>query len=282
MTRPLVGATTLGFGTAPLDEVFDGLVAVGAECCELNGRPGQHGGETLTAARVLPLVERTGVRVTSVGGYNDFAAQDLDAEVERLLGACRLASDLGVGIVRAMVADAAPGVTLDGVRPRIVDAFGQAAERAGRLGVRLGIENHGRLANDGRWLQGVVEEVAAPNLGFTIDTGNFAWAGRPPAVVADDIAAVLPRAVSVHVKDVAWSGDTFTGFVPAGDGGIELDGIFAALAAQGYSGPIVSEFEGAGPHRDGTVRSIQHLKRLVQSRNWPASEEPPAEETGKP
>jgi sugar phosphate isomerase/epimerase len=277
MTRPLIGATTLGFGTAPIEHVFEGLVSVDAECCELNGRPGQHGGETLTAARVQPLVERTGVRVTSVGGYNDFAAPDLDAEVERLLDACRLAHELGVGIVRAMVADTAPGITLEGVRPRIVDAFGRAVERAGRLGVRLGIENHGRLANDGRWLLGVVEEVAAPNLGFTLDTGNFAWAGRPPATVADDIAAVLQRTVSVHVKDVAWSGDTFTGFVPAGEGGIDLDGLLAALAAQGYAGPIVSEFEGPGSHHDGTARSINHLKRLVQSRDWPASEE-----TGEP
>jgi sugar phosphate isomerase/epimerase len=273
MTLPLVGATTLGFGAVPLEEVFDGLVSADAECCELNGRPGQHGGETLTAARVLPLVERTGVRVTSVGGYNDFAAHDLDAEIERLLDACRLASELGVGTVRAMVADAAPGITLDGVRPRIVDAFGRAAERAGRLGVRLGIENHGRLANDGRWLLGIVEEVAAPNLGFTLDTGNFAWSGRAPALVADDIAAVLPRVISVHVKDVAWSGDTFTGFVPAGDGGIDLPGVLAALAAQGYAGPIVSEFEGPGSHHDGTARSIHHLKRLVQSCAWPASEE---------
>jgi sugar phosphate isomerase/epimerase len=277
MTRPLVGATTLGFGTETLEEVFDGLVSVEAECCELNGRPGQHGGETLTAARVLPLVERTGVRVTSVGGYNDFAAHDLEAEVDRLVDACRLASELGVGIVRAMVADAAPGITLEGVRPRIVDAFGRAAERAGRLGVRLGIENHGRLANDGRWLLAVVEEIAAPNLGFTLDTGNFAWAGRPRAVVADDIAAVLPRAVNVHVKDVAWSGDTFSGFVPAGEGGIDLEGLLATLAARGYAGSIVSEFEGPGSHHAGTLRSIRHLKQLVRSFDWPASEE-----TGEP
>lgn len=273
MTRPLVGATTLGFGTETLEEVFDGLVAVEAECCELNGRPGQHGGETLTAARVLSLVERTGVRVTSVGGYNDFAAHDLDAEVDRLVDACQLASELGVGIVRAMVADAAPGITLEGVRPRIIDAFGRAAERAGRLGVRLGIENHGRLANDGRWLLAVVEEIAAPNLGFTLDTGNFAWAGRPRAVVADDIAAVLPRAVNVHVKDVAWSGDAFSGFVPAGEGGIDLEGLLATLAARGYAGSIVSEFEGPGSHHEGTLRSIRHLKQLVRSFDWPAPEE---------
>lgn len=275
MTRPPIGATTLGFGSAPIEDVFDGLVAVGAECCELNARPGQHGGETLTADRVRPLERSSGVRVTSVGGYCDFAAEDTDAEVETLMQACRLAGDLGVGIVRAMVADAADGVTLDGVRSRVVDAFGRAAERAARLGVRLGLENHGRLANDGPWLAGVVDEVGADNLGFTLDTGNFAWAGHGPDAVADDIAAVLPRVISVHVKDVAWRDGRFDGFVPAGDGGIDLPGLFAALCGRGYDGPVVSEYEGPGSHAEGTTRSIAHLKRLADT-HWspPRTENP--------
>lgn len=277
MRRPPVGATTLGFGTIPIEAVFDGLAEVGAECCELNGRPGQHGGERLSAAQVARLVERTGIRVTSVGGYCDFASEDTAGEVDRLVESCRLANDLGVDIVRAMVADVAEGVTREDVRARIVDAFGRAAERAAALGVRLGLENHGRLANDGPWLAGIVDEVAAPNLGFTLDTGNFAWVGHDPATVARDIDAVLPRTISVHVKDVAWKGGTFDGFVPAGEGGIDLSGILSRLANRGYAGPIVSEYEGPGSHRDGTAASIDHIKGIVDQYSWAtraATEEP--------
>lgn len=268
MNRPLIGATTLGFGTRPIAAVFDGLVDVGAECCELNGRPGQHGDEVLTAEKVQPHIARTGVEVTSVGGYNNFAAEDLAAEVESLLGACRLASDLGIDLVRAMVADAAPGVTLDSIRPRVVDGFGRAADEAARLGVRLAIENHGRVANDGRWLAGVATDVGAENLGFTLDTGNFAWAGRDSETVADDIAAVLPRTISVHIKDVKWIDDVFEGFVPAGDGDIDLSGVLSTLADRTYRGPIVSEYEGPGDHAEGTRRSISQLKQLAESINW--------------
>lgn len=268
MTKPLVGATTLGFGACSIDEVFDGLVAVGAQCCELNARPGQHGGETLTATRIRPLIERTGVQVTSLGGYNDFAADDLDAEVERLLQACRLASDLEVGVVRAMAADVREGVTLAGVRDRVIDGFGRAAEQAGRLGVRLALENHGRLANDGRFLAEVVDAVGSDVLGFTLDTGNFAWADRSPAQVTDDIAAVEPRALSVHVKDVRFDGERFDGFVPAGQGQINLAGIVAGLAGRGYTGPIISEYEGPGSHADGTKASIVHLRTLVDGHDW--------------
>ncbi|MEO8829766.1 sugar phosphate isomerase/epimerase family protein [Lapillicoccus sp.] len=264
----LIGATSLGFGSVTLEEVFDGLAAVGGECTELNGLPGRHGGVTLSGAevkRVKALSASSGVQVTSVGGYNDFAKgrDHLDEEVGRLLDACRIAHELEVPVVRAMVADAAPGVTLDNIRPDVVEGFRRACARAGQLGVTLGIENHGRLANNGSWLASVVDEVDAPNLGFTVDTGNFAWAERTPTTVHADLACVLPQAVNVHVKDVRWDGEGhFENFVTAGTGAIDVEGILATLRSLGYLGPVVSEYEGHGSHRDGTAASIEYLKRI--------------------
>lgn len=267
----LIGATSLGFGSVTLEEVFDGLVAVGAECTELNGLPGRHGGVTIAGAevkRVKALSASSGVQVTSVGGYNDFSKSrdHLDEEVGRLLDACRIAHELEVPVVRAMVADAAPGVTLANVRPDVVEGFRRACVRAGRLGVTVGIENHGRLANDGAWLASVVEEVGAPNLGLTVDTGNFAWADRAPATVQADLACVLPHAVNVHVKDVRWDDEGhFDHFLPAGEGAIDLEGILATLRSLGYVGPVVSEYEGQDRHRVGTAASIEYLKRVCDA-----------------
>ncbi len=259
-----IGATTLGFGSATIEEVFDGLVAVGAQCCELNARPGQHGGEVLTAARLRPLIAATGVAVTSVGGYNDFTEPDvLAAEVERLLVACRLASELEVPFVRTMVGDEGLGKTLESVRASVVEGLRRAAAAAAPLGVTLAVENHGRLANDGPWLASVVREVGAPNVGHTLDTGNFAWAGRDPETVAGDIAAVLPRTVSVHIKDVRWRDGSYECFVPAGEGEIDLVGTLTRLRELGYAGPVISEYEGAGSHREGTIASIRALRRIA-------------------
>jgi sugar phosphate isomerase/epimerase len=261
-----VGATTLGFGSRTIDEVFAGLAAVGAECCELNGRPGQHGGETLSAHRVLPLAKAHGIAVTSVGGYNDFTLPgETDEQVERLMVAVRLAGEIGAPLVRAMVGDLRHDVTLDSCFDTVVTGFRRAAASAAKFGVTLGIENHGRLANDGAWLVAVVDAVGAENIGFTLDTGNFAWSGRSPEVVAADIAAVLPRTVNVHVKDVQWSPEgRYEHFVTAGEGGIDLPGIVATLRDHGYAGPIVSEYEGPGDHAVETARSIAHLKTLVR------------------
>jgi len=130
-----VGATTLGFGSRTIDEVFAGLAAVGAECCELNGRPGQHGGETLSAHRVLPLAKAHGIAVTSVGGYNDFTLPgETDEQVERLMVAVRLAGEIGAPLVRAMVGDLRHDVTLDSCFDTVVTGFRRAAASAASSG----------------------------------------------------------------------------------------------------------------------------------------------------
>jgi len=263
-----IGAVSLGWSGTPLPRVFEQLAAMGGECVEINGNAERHHGLTLDA-QTIPQVQRwaadAGLVIGSLSGYCDFAMLDadaLDAEVERLLVTCRVAAELGAPVVRAFSGDVKPGVTLEAARPHIIAAFRKAARAAEVLGVTLGIENHGRLINDGPALAALVEEVGAPNLGFTIDTGNFAWAGHDAAQVQADFAAVLPRIVNVHVKDGVWTGDSFS-FVPAGEGELPLAWLLQQLAARGYDGMVCSEFEGGGDFVEGTRRSIAYLKPVV-------------------
>jgi L-ribulose-5-phosphate 3-epimerase len=260
-----IGATSLAWGKAPLPDVFAGLRQVGGDCVELNLRPGQHDGLTLDTAvapRVRDWATEAGLRIGSVAGYNDFAVRDaegLQTEIDRLIDACRIASALEVGIVRAFVGDQQPGLTFDDVRPAVVEAFRRVLREAEPLGVTLALENHGRLLNDGPTLAGLVRELDSPHVRSTLDTGNFAWAGHNLAQVERDYAAMLPQTVSVHVKDGVWDGERFT-FVPAGDGELPLAALLAQLVANGYDGPICSEYEGAGDPIAGTERSIAYLR----------------------
>ncbi|MGH2530850.1 MAG: sugar phosphate isomerase/epimerase family protein [Thermomicrobiales bacterium] len=263
----LIGSTSLGWGDASLREVFQNLSEIGAECVELNAKPGHHGGLTLddeTIPRARAWADEAGLEIVSVAGYNDFAQTDraaLQPEVERLLDACRIASALGVPLVRAFVGDAKPGVTLESAWPAFVEGFQLALPEAERLGVTLAAENHGRLLNDGPTLVRLVEEVGSPSLRITIDTGNFCWAGHNLEQAKADYAAVLPHVVNVHIKDGVWHDGGFA-FVPAGDGELPLTDLFADLAAQGYDGAVCSEFEGAGDFREGTQRGIAYLKAV--------------------
>ncbi len=264
-----VGAVSLGWSGTPLPQVFEELAAMGGQCVEINGNAARHHGIALDSDAIPQIVswaEQSGLAIRSLSGYCDFAQTDeaaLEVEVERLLKTCRAASEMNVSVVRAFVGDVKPGIDLQAVRPHIVTAFRKACPEAAALGVTLGIENHGRLINDGPALVDLVVEVGADNLGFTIDTGNFAWAGHDAAQVRVDFAAVLPYAANVHIKDGTWTDEGFT-FVPAGEGELPLAWLLEQLVAVGYEGPVYSEFEGGGGFREGTRTSIAFLKRALE------------------
>jgi len=259
-----IGAVSLGWSGCGLPQVFEELAAMGGTCVEINGNADRHHGISLTA-ETLPQIRdwaaAAGLTISSFSGYCDFAQTDaavLDAEIARLMTTVRAAAQIGVPVVRAFTGDVKPGLELADVRPHIITAFRQACAEAGALGVTLGIENHGRLINDGPQLAALVDEVGAANLGFTLDTGNFAWAGHDAEQVRGDFAAVLPRLVSLHIKDGRWTPDGFV-FVPAGEGELPLAWLLDQLVVQGYDGPVCSEYEGGGDFREGTRQSIAYL-----------------------
>ncbi len=265
-----IGAVSLGWSGRPLPQVMDDIAAFGGQCIEINGRPGLHAGLILddaSAGQVRAWAAAAGLTISAVSGYCDFAQADRAArerEVERLMVACRAAHALGVGVVRSFSGDAKPGLTLDAAWPWLAAGLQEAARRAAPLGVTLAIENHGRLLNDGPALARLIGEIGAANVGVTLDTGNFAWAGHDLAQVRADFEAVLPHIASLHVKDGVWrvaAGGTAAAFefVPAGSGQLPVAEWLAALAARGYGGAVCSEYEGGGDFREGTRASIAYL-----------------------
>lgn len=267
---PLVGATSLGWRGTALPQVFQDLSSMGGKCIELNSRAGIHGDLVLDSS-TLPQVRQwaadAGIAITSVAGYNDFAQPDpssLRGEIDRLLGVCRIASELEVGMVRAFVGDIKLAIDLETVRPGIVEAFREVARQAETLGVELAVENHGRLVTEGGKLAELVTDIGAANVGFMADTGNFCWAGHDLAQFEADWNAVLPYVLGVHVKDGVWGSNGFE-FVPAGDGELRIADRLKALTDRGYSGPVYSEYEGAGDFRSATRRSIAFLNEVMSS-----------------
>ncbi len=262
-----VGAVSHGWSGTSLPDVFEQLAAMGGECIEINGNAEKHHGLPLTA-RTAPQVrgwaKAAGLVIGSLSGYNDFAqetAEAVDLQLAGLLETCRAAAELEAPIVRAFVGEPKAGLDLGSVRPRVIEAFQRAADVCETLGVRLAIENHGRLVNDGRLLSALVEDIGASNVALTLDTGNFAWAGHDPAETATDIEAALRHTINVHIKDGVWQEGAFR-FVPAGDGALDLRGLMTQLAGGGYRGMVYSEYEGDGEFLEGTRRSIKLLRAL--------------------
>jgi sugar phosphate isomerase/epimerase len=267
-----IGLTSLGMKGTPLAQAVAKMVHFGAECTELNGRPGCHPDITWESeadyATARKLLDEAGIVATSLGGYCDFAQEDdraLENEIEGFIGYCRRAERLGIPIVRAFAGDVKTGHALVDFEGRIIGAFGELMRRLEGIKVRVGIENHGRLANDGMFLRKLIETVASPKLGMTIDTGNFYWAGHPPQRVDTFIQLLAPYTVSLHIKDVAYR-DGRPVFVPAGRGVVDLPRLFTLLEGHGYDGPVVSEYEGEGPYDEGTLESVAYLRGLRDGR----------------
>ncbi len=262
-----IGAVSLGFSGTTLPQVFEAIAEMGGTCVEVNSCTEEHHGIALTPETVPQIkqwADDYGLTIGSFSGYGDFTKTDansLDAEVERLLATCRIAATMGVPVVRAVVGDS--DAHFADLRSQVVSAFQQCAVQVERLGVKLGIENHGHLVNDGSLLASLVEEVDHPNVGLTLDTGNFAWAGHDAAQVQEDFEAVLPHVVNLHIKDGIWKDGHFP-FVPAGDGELAICDVIRRLHQVGYQEMVYSEYEGTGDFHDGTRRSIAFLRQCVE------------------
>ena len=78
-----IGVTSLGMQGIVLPEAVAKMVQFGAECTELNGRPGCHPDVTWEKeadfTAVGAVLADAGIAATSLGGYCDFAQIDDDA-----------------------------------------------------------------------------------------------------------------------------------------------------------------------------------------------------------
>lgn len=262
-----IGFVSLGMASQPLDEVLRFARAVGCEVMELNGRETVHQNlwvPPIDYKSIRRSIEAAGVRAVSLGGYVDFAQPDdraLEEQVCIFLGYCDLAREMRIPIVRAFAGDEREGHTLDSLYPRLVAGLRAVAERAADWGILIGIENHGRLINDGDGLLSLVKDVGSSIVGITLDTGNFCWAGHSVAEAHRFFEELAPYTVNVHVKDGRFVDGHFE-FLPAGRGEIDLRGLFTLLHEQGYLGPILSEYEGAGDYAAGTAESVAYLRGL--------------------
>jgi len=262
-----IGITSLGMGTQPLDEVLRFAASIASEVMELNGRETVHDNlwaPPIDYKGIRRQLEAARIQATSLGGYSDFTSpddQELQEQVNILLGYCDVARQMRIPVVRAFAGDLVEGLALDKAYPRIVKGFSTVAERISDWGIMVGIENHGRLVNDGDTLASIVRDVGSSVIGITLDTGNFCWAGHSIDEAHRFFELLAPMTVSVHVKDGRFEDGAFR-FLPAGRGDIDLKGLIRLLHRVDYPGPIVSEYEGEGDYATGTLESVAYLRGL--------------------
>jgi sugar phosphate isomerase/epimerase len=153
--------------------------------------------------------------------------------------AMELAAKLGCPAVRVFGNEVEPGQTRRSVAPRIAAHVSQILDKAGDLGVRLLFENAGSWCSARDWWL-VFNLLDHPMLGLVWNVANAAAAGEGPAV---SVPVVNSRIAIAKVKDtIVGEG---SGFVPLGEGSVEVRHFVTRLMGIGFDGYISFEWDRA-------------------------------------
>lgn len=200
-----------------------------------------------------------------------------DHEARQVARALVIAERLGAPQV-TVFAGHDPGRDLAGNAEAFAQVFAPLAEQAGRLGLRIGIENcpmvggTPRIARNLAWCPAhwcaFFAACDHPSLGIEFDVSHPLWVGLDPAAL---IRSWAPRIHHVQIKDCLLDASAradrgcLTGiphtYVPLGEGDLDAASIFTALADIGYAGFVTGDLEGGD--RDAISRNVAAIRRQL-------------------
>jgi sugar phosphate isomerase/epimerase len=177
---------------------------------------------------------------------------ELDAEITATKEWIDKTAALGAPHLRVFAGELPAGGTLADARRSCIAALEACAEHAGRVGVMLGLENHGGIVASADGLLEIVRAVKSPWLGVNLDTGNFRVAD-PYA----EIARCVPYAVNVqHKVEVQRAADGPK--EPA-----DAARVVRLLRDGGYQGFVTLEYEAAEDAFTAVPRHLEALRELL-------------------
>lgn len=208
---------------------------------------------------------------------NDFSSENLRSEINYVLSAIEVASDLEVNIIRInAVMRLITGYDLEKYVRRVENAIRECMGICHNLGVSLAIENHGVIANKREFLRLLFQRIDDEHLGLTLDTGNFYWFGYPLSEVYEIVNEFASKVKHTHIKNaIAETNkrEVFRGvgevrMAPLYQGDIDLKRVVRALKEAGYNYDLTVEDESLGMF-EGEERltvlrkDVEFIRKLV-------------------
>jgi len=257
-TTPLIDRVTgsnFSYQHGSLVRCFDDMASLGRTSLELWGIAPHAHVPWMTDAEARGIRRSAGDRGLSIACFTpeqvmypvNVASPDARlraSSVATFLRAAELAAELGARMLFLTSGRGGETEPRSAGWNRAVDAVGEIAAYADRLGLACVLEPLQRvesnLVNSATDARRMLDEIAAPNLGVTLDTVAAYAAGDS---VDSYFAALGERVRHVHLIDGAP-----TGHLAWGDGALPLDEIIAALARHGYTGLATVELFGDGSY----------------------------------
>ena len=229
----------------------------------------------------LAALKETGLVCGIFSVANNFA-QPTEEERENALNIIKLGVDealhYNVNTVRVFAGDvyADSTFTQEQAFTWIIDGLAVASDYAHSKGVRLALENHGKLAGRGDQINDIISQVRTKTghsaLGANPDTGNFLLVNQPGH---EGVAEVAPNAYMCHFKDfVKEAGGHYKGIdgteyagTVIGEGTVDLGASLSALKQANFSGWVNLEYEGEADPMTGVPASYANAKKFLDAVN---------------
>jgi sugar phosphate isomerase/epimerase len=234
--------------------------------------------------QVRRRLDALGLEVACLAGYTDFCMgadrPDVPAREMQVLYVrelCRLAHDLGCGLVRVFTGFDRDAASYDQQWGWCVSGLRECARAAAPLGVTVGVQNHHDVACHWESLLDLLTEVGEPNCKATFDAWAPALQGTDPAAAARALAPFLVHTtVADYVRrprfryqpdlvNYAREADVVRA-VPVGEGFIDYRGFFRALKEIGFDGYVAYEMCSplrGGGGEDNLDRCARHFLRYM-------------------
>jgi sugar phosphate isomerase/epimerase len=261
-----------GFRKMQLPEYFDAVREMDIELVEVNLGPNSPGHLPFDATdadldRAAQAAKDAGVEIVALAGGNNFAAEDLDAEIAKVNSQIDMCVALGADVLRIFAGWLKPATYTDADFDRISDALFQVGEYALERGVVVAMENHGGITATGAQcyrllidpICELLEGADRQSLGLNYDPANFRHAGEDPLgalMVTGDLI------VYSHWKDVRFEGET-PEYCAVGEGMIEWAPVIEEMIATGFDGYWAIEYEEAEDVVRGTRDSAAYLRKVL-------------------
>jgi sugar phosphate isomerase/epimerase len=230
-------------------------------------------------AAAQQALSETGLPCPVFSVAQNFAKPDAEAraaELAKIQFGLGEALRFGAGVVRVFAGDVSEGISFEQARAWIVEGLTSASVFAHERGVRLALENHGKLAGRGDQVRALIDEVRDRSgngaLGANPDTGNFLLVNQPSHEAIQQVAAY---AYMVHFKDFKAKPAGYEGYAygaldgsqwvgtAVGEGDVHLETCIETLRAAGFDGWLSVEYEGAEDPLAAVPRSIANARRYI-------------------
>ncbi len=249
-----------------IDDFFEYCSKTGFEYIELQA--GSISGDNLekSAEELRRKIDNWNLKVTAFAVGNDFVVlepETIKNQVDRTEQMANLANILGAKTLRME-----GGSPKDSVpETQWIEAMANCLELcvdqfAERDQVKLAVDNHGVVTNDGDLMLELIERINSPWVGTCLDTMNYRWFGHELETVGRYYEMLAPHVLHLHLKDGRGSRGNYRGEA-LGEGEIDLLKAVDCLKKANYDGVWTCEYEGQENDGTGQTKSynwmINHL-----------------------